>query len=159
MAAVNKVIIIGNLGRDPELKKTPSGASVCTISVATTEKSKDQSGSPREHTEWHDVVFWNKSADAVAQYLRKGSSVYIEGKLRTRTWEDNGQKRYKTEIIVSSFQFLDRKPDGQRGNSQNQQNQQYQQNQQPQQQGMNMNYPQQPQHSAGHQQFEDDLPF
>lgn len=169
MAAVNKVIIIGNLGRDPELKRTPSGAAVCTISVATTEKSKDQAGNQKEHTEWHDVVFWNKSAEAAAQYLKKGSSVYIEGKLRTRSWEDNGQKRYRTEIVVSSFQFLDRKEGGQQGGFQQQQqqyqqpqNQQYnqqQQYQQPQQQSMNYQQQQQPNHTAGFQPIDDDLPF
>lgn len=110
--AVNKVILIGNLGKDPELRRTPSGAAVTSFSLATTERFTSRDGGRQEQTEWHDIVAWNKSAETMAQYLRKGSSVYIEGKLRTRSWEDNGQKRYRTEIVVSTFQFLDSKGAG-----------------------------------------------
>ncbi len=106
MAAVNKVILIGNLGRDPELRKTPGGAAVTSFSLATTEKFTDKNGQRQEQTEWHNIVAWNRSAETMAQYLTKGSSVYIEGKLRTQSWEDNGQKKYRTEIVVQSFQFV-----------------------------------------------------
>lgn len=129
MASVNKVIIVGNLGKDPELKRTPSGAPVTDFSVATTERFTDKSGNRKEETEWHNVVLWNKLAENASQYLRKGSSVYIEGKLKTRSWDDNGQKRYRTEIIASAMQFLDGKPQEQGGgNYQQQPQQQYQQN-------------------------------
>lgn len=108
--AVNKVILIGNLGKDPELRRTASGAAVTSFSLATTERFTSRDGGRQEQTEWHEIVAWNKSAETMAQYLRKGSSVYIEGKLRTRSWDDNnGQKRYKTEVVVSTFQFLDSK--------------------------------------------------
>ncbi len=110
--ALNKVILIGNLGRDPELRKTPGGASVTDFSIATTERFTDKNGQRQEQTEWHNIVVWNRQAETAAQYLKKGSSVYIEGKLRTRSWEDNGQKRYRTEIIASNFQFLDSRSGG-----------------------------------------------
>ncbi|MCP4255960.1 MAG: single-stranded DNA-binding protein [Planctomycetes bacterium] len=146
--AVNKVILIGNLGRDPELRKTPGGASVTDFSIATTEKFTDKQGQRQESTEWHNIVVWNQQAETAAQYLRKGSSVYIEGKLKTRSWDDNGQKRYKTEIVASYFQFLDSRPaepQQQQGFQQPQQNQGFgapqQQYQEPQQQNA---FPQQP---------------
>ncbi len=113
MASVNSVILIGNLGRDPELRKTPSGASVCSFSIATTERYTDKQGQRQEETEWHNITAWNKQADAMGQYLRKGSAVYIEGKLKTQSWEDNGVKKFKTDIVVKNFQFLDSKPEGQ----------------------------------------------
>lgn len=106
MAAINKVILIGNLGKDPELRRTPSGAAVVNFSIATTEKYKGADGETKEATEWHSIVAWNRAAEVMAQYLKKGAPVYIEGKLRTRTWEDNGQKKYKTEVLVREFQFL-----------------------------------------------------
>jgi single-strand DNA-binding protein len=106
MAAINKVILIGNLGRDPELRRTATGSAVTDFSLATTEKFKDRDGNMKEQTEWHNIVAWNRTAETMAQYLKKGSSVYLEGKLRTRSWEDNGVKKYKTEIIVNQFQFL-----------------------------------------------------
>ena len=111
--SLNKVMIIGHLGRDPELRKTPGGASVTDFSVATTERFTDKSGNRQEQTEWHNIVMWGRQAETAAQYLRKGSSVYIEGKLRTRSWEDNGKKNYRTEIIAQSFQFLDNRSGGQ----------------------------------------------
>lgn len=106
MAAVNKVILVGNLGRDPELRRTPSGAAVVDFSMATTEKFKGKDGSSKEETEWHNIVAWNKTAETMAQYLKKGSPLYVEGKLRTRSWEDNGVRKYRTEILVTNFQFL-----------------------------------------------------
>lgn len=110
--SVNKVILIGNLGRDPELRRTPGGAPVCDFSIATTERYSDKSGAKKEETEWHNIVLWNRLAENASQYLKKGSSVYIEGKLRTRNWEDNGVRKYRTEIIGTSMQFLDNRGSG-----------------------------------------------
>ena len=108
MASVNKVIIVGNLGRDPESRTFPSGDQVCNVTVATTDKWKDkQSGEMREATEWHRVVFNGRLAEIAAQYLRKGSQVYVEGSLRTRKWTDqSGVEKYSTEIRADSMQML-----------------------------------------------------
>ncbi|MDO4723890.1 MAG: single-stranded DNA-binding protein [Comamonadaceae bacterium] len=108
MASVNKVILVGNLGRDPELRMFPSGGQVANVSVATTEQWRDkQTGERRELTEWHNVVFNDRLAEIAAQYLRKGSSVYIEGRIRTRKWQDqSGQDRYTTEIRADVMQML-----------------------------------------------------
>lgn len=112
---VNKVILIGNLGKDPELRSFPNGDSVANTTLATTESWTDkQSGEKKEHTEWHNLVFRKKLADIVKQYLKKGSKIYVEGGLRTRKWQDkeSGKDRYITEIIVSDMQMLDGKPGG-----------------------------------------------
>ena len=109
MASVNKVILVGNLGRDPETRTFPSGDQVCNATLATTDKWKDkQSGEMREATEWHRVVFNGRLAEIVGQYLRKGSQVYVEGSLRTRKWTDQqtGQERYATEIRADTMQML-----------------------------------------------------
>lgn len=107
MASVNKVILVGNLGRDPEVKMTPTGQKVASFSIATTERYKDQQGNKQEKTEWHNIVAWRKLADIIEQYVKKGSSLYIEGKLTTRSWDDpQGQKKYRTEIIANSIQML-----------------------------------------------------
>ena len=107
MASVNKVIIVGNLGRDPELRYIQSGQAVANFSVATNEKWKDKDGNNQERTEWHRIVVWGKSAENCAQYLQKGRSVYIEGKLQTREWEDkDGNKRSTTEVVAQAVQFL-----------------------------------------------------
>lgn len=100
MGSVNKVIVLGNLGRDAELRYTPGGAAVATLNLATTETWNDKSsGQKQEKTEWHRIVLWGKSAESLAEYLTKGKQVYIEGKLQTRQWEDkDGNKRYTTEI-------------------------------------------------------------
>jgi single-strand DNA-binding protein len=112
MASVNKAILIGNLGRDPELRYTPSGAAVCTFSIATTEKWRDkQTNEMKESTNWHNIVFWGKQAELAKQYLTKGSPVYIEGRIQTRSWEDNGVKKYITEIVGQRMQFLGRRGD------------------------------------------------
>ncbi|MDH3404596.1 MAG: single-stranded DNA-binding protein [Acidobacteriota bacterium] len=110
---VNKAIIIGNLGRDPEVRTTPSGQPVANFSVATTRKWKDRDGNLQEKTEWHDIVCWGRQAEIAGQYLTKGKQVYIEGRLETRSWEDktHGDKRYRTEIICENFQMLGRKGD------------------------------------------------
>lgn len=108
---VNKVIIIGNLGADPEVRYMPSGSAVTNIRVATSEGWKDkQSGETQERTEWHRIVFFNRLAEIASEYLRKGSKVYIEGSLRTNKWQDQaGNERYTTEIIANSMQMLDAK--------------------------------------------------
>ncbi|MEW5913700.1 MAG: single-stranded DNA-binding protein [Thermodesulfobacteriota bacterium] len=104
---INKVILIGNLGADPELKYTPSGTPVCSLRLATTESFKDREGNQQERTEWHRVVAWSKLGEIAAQYLSKGRQVYVEGSIRTRSWEgQNGEKRYMTEIIARDIQFL-----------------------------------------------------
>ena len=109
MASVNKVIIVGNLGRDPETRFLPDGKAVCNFSVATTDTWKDKaSGDKKEATEWHRVSAFGRLAEICGEYLKKGSQVYIEGKLQTRKWQDNqGQDRYTTEIIGNELQMLD----------------------------------------------------
>ena len=110
MAGINKVIIVGNLGNDPEMRTMPNGEAVANISVATSESWTDKNtGERREATEWHRIVFYRRLAEVVGQYLRKGSQVYVEGRLRTRKWQDqNGQDRYTTEIQGDVLQMLDR---------------------------------------------------
>ena len=113
MASVNKVILLGNLGADPEIRHMPSGEAVANIRLATTESWKDKaSGEKKEITEWHRVVFYRKLAEIVGQYLKKGSSVYIVGRIRTRKWQDKeGQDRYSTEIEASEMQMIGGKQD------------------------------------------------
>lgn len=108
MASVNKVIIVGNLGRDPETRYMPNGEAVTNITVATTESWKDKStGEKKEQTEWHRITFYRKLAEIAGQYLKKGSQVYVEGRLQTRKWQDkDGQDRYTTEIIADTMQML-----------------------------------------------------
>ncbi len=108
MASVNKVIVIGNLGRDPEVRYTPSGAAVCNVSVATTRNWKNkESGDKQEETEWHRVVFYDRLAEIAGEYLKKGRSVYVEGRLKTRKWQDKeGRDTYTTEIIAEQMQLL-----------------------------------------------------
>lgn len=104
---LNKVMIIGRLTRDPEVKSTPSGQTVANFSVATSMKWKDQSGADKEKTEFHNVVAWRKLAEIIGQYLKKGSQVYLEGRLETRNWDgDDGKKRYRTEIIADNMIML-----------------------------------------------------
>ena len=112
---INKVILIGNLGNDPETRYTQSGSAVTNISLATSETWKDkQTGQPQERTEWHRVVFFNRLAEIAGEYLRKGSKVYVEGSLRTRKWQDQGgQDRYTTEIVANEMQMLDSRGAGQ----------------------------------------------
>lgn len=111
MASVNKVILVGNLGADPETRYMPNGDAVCNIRLATTESWKDkQSGEKKELTEWHRVVFYRKLAEIAGQYLKKGSQVYLEGRIRTRKWTDKeGQERYTTEIEANEMQMLGRR--------------------------------------------------
>ena len=112
MASFNRVVIMGNLGQDPELRYTQNQNAVTTLNIATTEYSRTPEGERTSTTEWHRVVVWGKNAENCSKYLRKGSSVYIEGKLQTRSWEDKqGQKRYTTEIVAQITQFLSRRED------------------------------------------------
>jgi single-strand DNA-binding protein len=107
MASVNKVILIGNLGADPETRYLPSGDAVTNIRIATSEKWKDKSGEQQEHTEWHRVAFFGKTAEIAGEYLKKGSPVYVEGRIRTRKWTDKeGQDKYSTEIVADRMQLL-----------------------------------------------------
>jgi single-strand DNA-binding protein len=107
MASVNKVILIGNLGKDPEVRTTPQGTSLARFSIATTTTWKDASGAKQERTEWHDIVAWERLAQICGEYLHKGKMVYVEGSLQTRSWEDqDGKKRYKTEVKANNVIML-----------------------------------------------------
>jgi single-strand DNA-binding protein len=113
MAGINKVILVGHLGKDPEVRTIESGAKVARFSLATTEAYKDKNGERKEITEWHTVICWRNQADIAEKYLTKGKLVYIEGKLRTRTWDDNtGTKRYTTEVYADNFIMLGAKTEG-----------------------------------------------
>lgn len=105
---INKVILVGNLGRDPEIRYTASGAAIANVTIATTDSWRDkQSGEKQEKTEWHRVVFFNRLAEIVGEYLKKGSQVYVEGRLQTRKWQDqSGQDRYTTEVVANEMQML-----------------------------------------------------
>lgn len=118
---VNKVILIGNLGSDPEIRYTPGGAAVANVSLATTDSWTDRkSGDKQDRTEWHRLVFWSKLAEIAGQYLKKGSKIYVEGRLQTRSWDDQqtGQKKYTTEIVVNDMTMLDGRGDGGGGGGQ-----------------------------------------
>lgn len=116
MASLNKVLLIGNLGRDPETRYMPDGGAITSASIATTEKWKDKAGERQEKTEWHRVVFFGKLAEIAGEYLKKGSQVYVEGRLQTRKWQDKeGQDRYTTEIVANAMQMLGSR--GERGES------------------------------------------
>ncbi len=184
---VNKVILVGNCGQDPEMKYMPNGNAVTNLSVATSETWKDkQTGQPQERTEWHRVVFFNRLAEIAGEYLRKGGKVYVEGALRTRKWQgQDGQDRYTTEIVASEMQMLDSRSGGadaggagygqqgfasqqaapqqsqvaQAPQQQMQQapQQQYGAPQQPAQQAPQQQVPQQP--AQGFDNFDDDIPF
>jgi len=107
--SVNKVILVGNLGKDPELRYTPAGVAVATFSLATSERFKDKSGEMQEKTEWHNIVAWRQLAEICGKYLHKGKQVYIEGKIQTRSYDDrDGNKRYMTEIVADQMQMLGR---------------------------------------------------
>ena len=148
---VNKVILMGNVRQDPEVKTLPNGSSVASIRIATSETWNDkQSGEKQEKTEWHTVVFWGKAAELIGQYVQKGSRLYVEGKLQTRKWSDqSGADRYSTEIVAEDFQFVG---SAQNGNQQGGQ-------QQPQRQHSGQSQPQTRQQGNGNQDFDDDIPF
>jgi single-strand DNA-binding protein len=160
---VNKVILVGNCGQDPEMKATQSGSAVCNLSVATSESWKDKNtGQQQERTEWHRVVFFNRLAEIVGEYVRKGSKVYIEGALRTRKWQDqSGQDRYTTEIVADQMQMLDsreqatqQEPQSYQQAPQQQYSQAPQNHQQPRQQAQQAPPPQ-----PNDNPFNDDIPF
>jgi len=110
--ALNKAMLIGNVGKDPEVRHLESGVPVVTIPLATSERYKDRNGEVKEQTEWHNVVLWRQLAEFAEKYLRKGTQIYVEGKIRSRSWEDqNGQKRYTTEIVADVVRLLGRKSD------------------------------------------------
>lgn len=112
MASVNKAILVGNLGRDPEVKFMPNGDAVCNFSIATTDSWKDKQGQKQEKTEWHNIVMYRKLAEIAGEYLKKGSPVYLEGSLQTRKWQDKeGVDKYTTEVICNSMQMLGGKHD------------------------------------------------
>ncbi len=105
---VNKVMLLGNLGRDPEVRQTPSGQTVASFSIATNRKWKDRDGNRQEQTEWHNIVVWGRQAEVAGQYLTKGKQIFLEGRLQTRSWDDrqSGEKRYRTEIVCEYFKML-----------------------------------------------------
>ena len=153
MASVNRVILIGNLGKDPETRYAPSGDAICNITLATTDTWRDKAtGEKREATEWHRVGFFGKLAEIAGQYLRKGSQVYIEGSLRTRKWTDKENiERYTTEIRADVMKMLGGKPEGERQQSEPQQRSQPAQRQQ--------QKPQDRDSGGGFGAFDDDIPF
>lgn len=160
MAGVNKVILVGNLGRDPELKHFDNGNAMCTMSIATSEEWKDKNtGEKKEKTEWHRVVTFSTLAENCGKYMSKGRQIYLEGKIQTREWEKDGEKRYTTEIVAQTVQFL-----GTKGDDQGQQQASYGNPEVPQQQQGN-GYGQAPPSSGGYAQPEqpqkpdDDIPF
>ena len=165
---VNKVILVGTCGQDPEVRYMPNGNAVTSLSLATSEAWTDkQSGQKVERTEWHRVSLFGRLAEIAGEYLRKGSQVYVEGKLQTREWEKDGIKRYTTEIIVDMqgrMQLLGGRQDGQGGGQQQGRQQQARQQQRPQQQQrqqQNQNYGQHQQgtHGPDSPNFDDDIPF
>lgn len=165
---INKVILVGNLGQDPETRYMPSGNAVTNISIATSESWKDkQTGEQQERTEWHRVAFFNRLAEIAGEYLKKGSKVYVEGSLRTRKWQgQDGQDRYTTEIIATEMQMLDSRGDMGGGGYNQQQGGGYsQQNQRPSQPAQDGNYNQQggqqPQSPPpmDNAMLDDDIPF
>lgn len=151
---INKVILIGNLGADPEVRYMPNGNAVSNVTLATSDSWKDkQTGQQQERTEWHRVAMFGKIAEVAGQYLRKGSKVYIEGRLQTREWEKDGIKRYTTEIVVDiggQMQMLDSRDDGQGHAPQRQQTTQHQPSQ---------SHPAPQRQDQGFDNFDDDIPF
>lgn len=158
---VNKVILVGNVGRDPETRYMPSGGAVCNLALATSESWKDKNtGQSQERTEWHRIVFFNRLAEIVNEYVRKGSKLYIEGSLRTRSWEQDGVKRYATEIVANEMQMLDSRGGASNDNygSMNQDAPQYSQS--PDQSGGGQsNQGSSQQRPSDYDNFDDDIPF
>jgi single-strand DNA-binding protein len=164
MASVNKVILVGNLGRDPEVRYMPNGEAVCNFSIATTENWKDKSGVRQEKTEWHNIVMYRKLAEIAGEYLKKGRPVYVEGRLQTRKWEKDGVTRYTTEIIGDNMQMLGSKGDGGGASYDGGQADAPEDfNQAPQRQSSNQSAPAAntgaPAGGAAFDNFEDDIPF
>ena len=162
---VNKVIIVGNLGKDPEMRYMPNGTAVASFSVATSESWKDQQGQQQEKTEWHNIIMFKRLAEIAGEYLKKGSKVYLEGKLTTSKWQDaaTGQDRYKTEINCSQMQMLDSKPNTAQNQTQPQAQAPAQQQARPvaqqSQQGLQQQPPAQQPQNPDLDGFDDDIPF
>jgi len=159
---VNKVIIVGNLGKDPDVRYMPSGSAVTNVTIATSESWKDkQSGEKQERTEWHNVVFFNRLGEIAGEYLKKGSKVYVEGSLRTRKWQDktSGQDRYSTEIVASEMQMLDSKGGGGGGGYGGGQSQSQNQDQNQGGGSAPSNQSSAPAPAQGFDDFDDDIPF
>lgn len=159
MASVNKVILVGHLGKDPETRYMPNGDAITNATLATSESWKDrQTGEKKEQTEWHRLVFYRKLAEIAGQYLRKGSLIYIDGSLKTRKWQDkDGQDRYTTEITVNEMTMLGGRGDA--GGGQSSGEPQRQQQQRPQGNGGGQQQRQSAPQSRGFDDFEDDIPF
>jgi single-strand DNA-binding protein len=148
MASVNKVILVGNLGADPEVRYLPSGDAVTNIRIATTDTWKDKSGGKQERTEWHRVVFFGRQAEVAGEYLKKGSQVYVEGRIRTNKWQDkDGQDRYTVEIVADRMQMLGRRGGGTEALEQAPET------------GARPAGKPQPKSGSGFEDFEDDIPF
>jgi single-strand DNA-binding protein len=151
MASVNKVILIGNLGADPETRYLPSGDAVTNIRIATTEKWRDKGGEQQEHTEWHRIAFFGKLAEIAGEYLKKGSPVYVEGRIRTRKWQDKeGQDKYSTEIVADRMQLLGSRAGGGGGETVSRE---------PATAGAGGGKPQPKKGGGGFDQMDDDIPF
>ena len=160
MASVNKVILVGNLGRDPEVRFMPNGEAVCNFSIATTDSWKDKSGQKQERTEWHNIVMYRKLAEIAGEYLKKGRPVYVEGRLQTRKWQTKeGQDRYTTEIVADQMQMLGgREGGGSAGYEPMDEDQSMQSR--PQQSAPSQSAPApQPASGGDFDAFEDDIPF
>ncbi len=159
MASLNKALLIGNLGRDPETRYLPSGGAVCNFSIATSERFTDKSGQKQERTEWHNIVMYGKLAEIAQQYLKKGSNVYVEGRIQTRKWQDKntGADRYSTEIVADQMQMLGGR--GQTGSAGGNDdfNQEYSAAAAPQQ--TQQSAPRQAAPASKIDDFEDDIPF
>jgi single-strand DNA-binding protein len=148
MASVNKVILVGNLGADPEVRYLPSGDAVTNIRIATTDTWKDKSGGKQERTEWHRVVFFGRQAEVAGEYLKKGSQVYVEGRIRTNKWQDkDGQDRYTVEIVADRMQMLGRRSGGTEALEQAPET------------GARPTGKPEPKSGSGFEDFEDDIPF
>ncbi len=163
MASVNKVILVGNLGRDPEVRYMPNGEAVANFSIATTDSWKDKSGQKQEKTEWHNIVMYRRLAEIAGEYLKKGRPVYVEGRLQTRKWEKDGVTRYTTEIVADQMQMLGGREGGASGSYDDAA---YDMNQEPSPPSSNQQPPARPAAApaasaggSGFDNFDDDIPF
>ena len=153
MPSVNKVILLGNLGRDPELRFLPNGDAVCNFSIATTDSWKDKAGEKQEKTEWHNIVMYRKLAEIAGEYLKKGRPVYLEGRLQTRKWQTkDGQDRYTTEIVADNMQMLGGRDAGTQSTSKNEFNQEPKKND-------STSKTDDSSAASSFDEFEDDIPF
>jgi single-strand DNA-binding protein len=160
MASVNKVILVGNLGRDPEVRYMPNGEAVCNFSIATTDSWKDKNGQKQERTEWHNIVMYRKLAEIAGEYLKKGRPVYVEGRLQTRKWQTKeGQDRYTTEIIADQMQMLGGRDSGSSTASYDDMNQDQDTGAAPARQQAPATQAAKPAAASSFDEFDDDIPF